>query len=133
MSSPVFGLITGAQKCCRSAWEWIYSVSLVRESYFSFMMGNILSIPTAANENTIKSSWLTTLGVRKDGIGVPFSTGSICNMGSSTMGTPFGVLSVVLPASIFSCNVFASSLFACLFLFLSLDEPHSPQVSQCAA
>ena len=46
------------------------------------MMGNIHSIPTAANENAIKYSWLTTLGVQKDGIGVPFYTGSIWNMGS---------------------------------------------------
>ena len=65
----------------------------------SFMMGNVLSIPTAANENAIKASWLIILGVRKDGLGFPFSTGSIWNMGSSTMGTPFGgVLAVVLPA-----------------------------------
>ena len=78
------------------------------------MMGNIFSIPTAANENAIKSSWLNTLGVWKDGIRVSFSTGSIWNMGSSTMGTPVGVLAVVLPSSIFYCNVFASSLFPCL-------------------
>ena len=65
------------------------------------MRENILSIPTAANENAIKASWLIVLGVRKDGIEVPFFTGSIWNMGYSTMGTPFGVLAVVLPASSF--------------------------------
>ena len=71
---------------------------LVRESWLSFMRGDILSIPTAANENAIKASWLIILGVLKDGIGVPVSTGSIWNMGSSTMGIPFDVLAVVLPA-----------------------------------
>ena len=76
--------------------------------------GNILSIATASNENSIKASWLIILGYLKVGIGVPFSNGYIWNMGSSTMGIPFGVLTVVLPASSFSCNVFARSLFACL-------------------
>ena len=41
------------------------------------MRGNILSIPTAANENAIKASWPIILGVYNDGLGVPFSTGSI--------------------------------------------------------
>ena len=80
----------------------------------SFMRGDILSIPTAANENAIKASWMIILGVCKDGIGVPFSAGSICNMGSSTMGTPICVLAVVLTDLSFSCNFFASSLFSCL-------------------
>ena len=81
----------------------------------SFMRGDIISIPTAANENAIKASWLIILSVRNYGIGVLFSTSSIWNMGSSTMGTPFGVvLAVVLPALSFSCNFFASSLFSCL-------------------
>ena len=85
------------------------------ESWLSFMRGDILSIPTAANENIIKASWLIILSVRNDGLRVPFSTCSIWNMGSSTMGTRFeGVLAVVLPALRFSFNCFASSLFSCL-------------------
>ena len=80
-------------------------------AWLSFMSGNILFIPTAANENTIKTSWLIILGVRYDGIGVPFSTGFIWNMVSSITGNPFGVvLPVVLLALSLSCNFFASSL-----------------------
>ena len=106
------------------------------ESWLSFMRGDILSIPTAANENIIKASWLIILGVWNDGLGVPFSTCSIWNMGSSTMGTRFeGVLAVVLPALRFSFNCFASSLFSCLvslsfleFLFLTLLCPPSESI-----
>ena len=99
----------------------------------SFMSGNILSIPTAANENAIKDSWLIIIGVQNDGIGVLFSTGSIWNMGSSTTGNHFGVvLAVVLPDLSFSCNFFASSIFSYLFsLALSGCAPLSSGESMC--
>ena len=113
--SPIVECITGAQKCWTFSWEWISSDDSVMESWLSFMRGDILSIPTVANENVIKASWLIILGVRNDGIGVPFSTCSIWNMGSSTMGTRFGVvLAVVMPDLRSSFNFFASSLFSCL-------------------
>ena len=133
MSQPVVECITGAQKYWRFSWEWISSDGLVMESWLSFIRGDILSIPTAANENAIKASRLSILGVRNDGLGVPFYTCSIWNMGSSTMGNRFGVgLAVVLPALKFSFNVFASSLYLCLVsisflecLFLTLLWPPS--------
>ena len=129
--SPVFGCITGAEMFLRFSWEQIYSIGLVMESWLSFMMGNILSIPTAANENAIKASCLIIIGVRNDGLGVPCSTCYIWNMGSSTMVTRFGVvLAVVMSALRF--KFFASSLFSCLvslsffeFLFLTLLWPPS--------
>ena len=73
------------------------------------------------------------LGVRNDGLGVPFSTCSICNMGSSTTGTRFGVvIAVFLSALRLSFNFFTRSLFSCLisllfleFLFLTLLWPPS--------
>ena len=128
MISPIFGCITGAQKCWRFSWEWISSIVLVMESWLSFVRGDILFIPTAANENTINSSWLIILGDRNDGIGVPCYTCSIWNMISSTTGTCFGVvLAVFLSALRFSFVFFARSLFSCLvflsfleFIFLSL-------------
>ena len=94
----------------------------------AFYEGEYFSIPTAANENSIKASWLIILGVRNDGLGVTFYTCSIWNMGSYTMGTCFGaVLEVFMSALRFSFNFFASSLFSCLvslsfleFLFLTL-------------
>ena len=95
----------------------------------SFMSGNIHSIPTVANENAIKASCLIIIGVWNDGIGVPFYTGYIWNIGSSTMGTLFGVLlAVVLPALSFSCNFFASSLFSCL---VSLARSGCASLSSC--
>ena len=119
MSLPVVGCITGAQKLWRFSWEWISSDGLVMESWLYFMRGDVLSIPTAANENAIKSSWLIILGVWNDGLGVPFFTSSIWNMGSSTIGTRFEVvIAVVLPALHFSFNVFASFLSSCLFPFI---------------
>ena len=98
-----------------------------------FVRGDILFIPTASSENAINASWLIILGVRNDGIGVPCSTCSIWNMGSSTTGTCFGVvLAVFLSASRFSLNFFARSLFSCLvflsfleFIFFSLFWPPS--------
>ena len=132
MSSPVFGCITGAQKCWRFSWAGISSDILVMESWLSFMRGDIISIPTSANENAIKASWLIILGVWNDGIVVPFYTCYICKMGSSTIGTFFVVLAVVLPALRFSFNFFASSLYSCLVslsflecLFLTLLWPPS--------
>ena len=95
MSLPVFGCITGAQKCWRFYWEWISSDVLLMESWLYFMRGGIISIPTVANENSIKASWLIILGVRTDGLGVPFSTCSIWNMGSSKLGDFFGVVLAV--------------------------------------
>ena len=103
------------------------------ESWLSFTRGTILYIPAASNENTIKSSWLIILGVLNDGLGVPFSTCSIWNMGSYKMGTRFVVvLSVVLTALRFSFDFFAISLFSCRvslsfleFLFLTLLWPPS--------
>ena len=59
------------------------------------MRGDILFVPTAANENAIKASWLIILGVWTDGLGVPFSTCSIWNMGSSKLGDFFGVVLAV--------------------------------------
>ena len=107
---------------------------MVIESWLSFMSGNILFIPTAANEKASKASWMIILGVQNDGIGVPFSTGSIWNMGSSTMGTPFGVvLEVVMPALSFSCIFSPALYFHVLFPLRSLVVPYSPQVSLCAA
>ena len=93
-----------------------------------FMRGFILSIPTVANENLIKASWLIIPDVRNDALKVPFSTCSIWNMGSSTTGNCFGVvLAVFLSDLRFSFKFFASSLFPCLvsvsffeFLFLTL-------------
>ena len=86
------------------------------------MRGCILYIPTAANKNAIKDSWLIILGVRNDGLGVPFSTFYIWNIGSSTMATCFGVmLAFFLSALRFSFNFFVRSLFSCL-VFLSFLE-----------
>ena len=50
MSLPVFGCITGAQKCWMFSWEWISFDVLVMKSWLSFMRGHIFSIPTADNE-----------------------------------------------------------------------------------
>ena len=86
------------------------------------MRGDILFIPTAASENAINASWLIILWVQNDGLGFPCSTCSICNMGSSTMGTCFGVmLAVFLSALRFSFNFFSRSLFS----FLEFIFPHS--------
>ena len=126
--SSVFGCITGAQKCWRFSWEWISSIVLVMESWLYFVRGDILFIPTAANENVINASWLIILGFWNDVIGVPCSTCSVWNMGSSTTGTCFGVVrEVFLSALRFSFNFFVSSLFSCLvFLsFLELIFSHS--------
>ena len=99
----------------------------------SFVRGNILFIPTDACENAINASWLIIIGVRNDGLGVPCSTCSIWNIGSSPTGTCFGVvLTLYLSALRSSFNCFASSLFSCLvflsfleFIFLSLFWPPS--------
>ena len=93
----------------------------------------MISVPTAAKENAIKASWLIILGVQNDVLGVPFSTCSIWNMGSSTTGTRFGVVPAVFHSALrFSFNFFASSLFSCLvslsffeFRFLTLLWPPS--------
>ena len=97
------------------------------------MRRGILFIPTAASENAINASWLIIIGVRNDGLGVPCSTCSIWNIGSSPTGTCFGVvLTLYLSALRSSFNCFASSLFSCLvflsfleFIFLSLFWPPS--------
>ena len=105
-----------------------FSDVLVMDSWLSFMRGNILSIPTAANENVIKASWLIIIGVRNDGIGVPFPTCSIWNMGSSTTGTCFEVVLVVfLSALRFSYNVLTVLCFHVFFTFrfLSFFFSHS--------
>ena len=102
-------------------------------SWLSFVRGNIIFIPTAANENAINTSWLIIIGVRKDGLGVPYSTCSIWNIGSSTTGTCFGVVRAVFLSDLrFSFIFFVSSLFTCLvslsfleFIFLPLFWPHS--------
>ena len=114
--------------------EWISSYGLVMESWLSFMRGHIVSIPTAANENEIKASWTIILGVLNDGRGVTFSICSIWNMGSSTLGTRFGVvLALVLSAFRFSFKFFVSSLFSRLgYLSLSVSAPFSSGESmQC--
>ena len=98
-----------------------------------FLRGEILFIPTAASENAINASWLIILGVWNDGLGVPCSTCSIWNIGSSTTGTCCGVvLALYLSALRSSFNFFAISLFYCLvflsflrFVFLSLFWPPS--------
>ena len=46
----------GAQKCCRLSGAWTSSVVLSVESWLSSTIGNLLSIPTAANENAINAS-----------------------------------------------------------------------------
>ena len=98
----------------------------------SFMRGNVLSIPTAANENAIKASWLIILGVWNDGLGVPFSTCSIRSMGSSTTLTRFGVMLAFVLSALCFLFVSAISVFSCLaslslleFLFLKLLWPPS--------
>ena len=122
MISPVFGCITGAQKCLRCSWECTSSIVLVLEYWLSFVRGDIIFIPTAASENAINASWMIILGVWNDGIGVPSSTCSIWNMDSSATGTCFGVvLAVFLSTLRFSFNLFARSLIYCL-VFLSLLE-----------
>ena len=129
MSSPTFGCINGAQKCWRFSWEWISPDVLVMESWLSFMRGGIISISTAANENAIKSSWLIILGVQNDGLGVPFSTCSIWNMGSSTTRTSFGVvIAVFLSALHLSFNFFSPVLYFHVlfpFCFWSFFLSHS--------
>ena len=72
------------------SWEWVSSIVFVMESWLSFVRGGILFIPTAASENAINSSWMIILGVRNDGLGVPFSTCSIWDIGFSTTGTGLG-------------------------------------------
>ena len=115
MISPVFGCITGAQKCWMFSWEWISSIVLVMESWLSFVRGDILFIPNSSNDNAITASWLIILGVRNDGLGVPCSTCSIWSMGSSTVGTCFEVVRAVFLSDLrFSFNFFAGSLFSCL-------------------
>ena len=97
-----------------------------------FMRGDIISLPTAANENSIKASWLIILGVWNDGLGVPFSTCYIWNIGSSTWETRFGVvLAVVLSALRFSFNFFPQfSIFVFCFSFVfGVYFSHSPLVT----
>ena len=102
--------------------EFISLIVLLLDSWLSFVRGNILFIPTTASENAINASWLIILGVWNDGLGVPCSTCSIWNMGSSTTGTCVGVvLAVFLSDLRFSFNFFARSLFSCL-VFLSFLE-----------
>ena len=133
MSSPVFGCITGAQKCWMFSLEWVSSIVFVMKSWLSFMRGDIIFIPTAASENAIKASWLNILRVQNEGLGVPCYMCSILNIGFSTTGTCFGVvLAFYLSALRSSFNVFARSLFSCLvflsflvFIFLSLFWPPS--------
>ena len=79
-------------KCWMFSWEWVSSIVFVMESWLSFVMENILFIPTAASENAINASWLIILGVWNDGLGVPCSTCSIWNIGFSTTVTCFGVV-----------------------------------------
>ena len=89
---------------------------LVMGSWFSFVGGNILFIPTAANDNAINAFWMIIIRVWNDGLGVPCSTCSIWNMGSSTTGTCFGVVIAVFLSDLrFSFNFFASLYFLVSF------------------
>ena len=113
MISLVVGWITGAHKCWRPACAWISSIGLVSDSWLSFMIGKILLIPTAANENAISAFWLITLRVWNDGIAVL----CVISSGWNTL-LIMGTSSVMLACYLFdalSAQVFlASSLFAYL-------------------
>ena len=60
--------------------------------WLTFVRGNIIFIPTTANENEINASWLIIIGVWNEGLGFPCSTCSIWNIEFSTTGTCFGVV-----------------------------------------